>query len=501
MKKSHKLPLLTLAAPVAMAIPAISFSQNQTAVKPNIIYIYLDDMGYGEPGCYGQEKIQTPNIDKLAAEGMRFTQHYSGAPVSAPSRCMLMTGKHAGHSYIRGNYELGGFEDSTEAGQMPLPDGIFTIPKMMKQAGYVTGAIGKWGLGMSNNTGSPNQQGFDYFYGYLCQKQAHNFYPSHLWENGQWDTLHNGYIKVHQKISHNATDEEFKKFIGNEYSVEKMAEKTMVFIKQNKNKPFFLYLPYTGPHVSLQAPESAVAQYLGKFEETPYYGDRGYVPCKNPRATYAAMISYTDSIIGQIMNLLKTLDLDKNTIVMFSSDNGATFPMAGGADVNFFKSVGDFRGYKMDLYEGGIRIPFIARWTGKIPAGKTSELVSAQFDLMATLADLTHVKTPQTDGISFLPTLLGKPQQQKQHSYLYFEYPEKGGQVAIRMGSWKGVKSDITKNKQAEWEIYNLTIDPKEQNNIASQYPDLVRQFENILQKEHQPTHLRDWEFINPKFE
>ena len=466
--------------------------------KPNIIYIYADDMGYGELGCYGQQKIKTPNLDKIANEGIKFTQHYTGAPVCAPARCMLMTGKNSGHSYIRGNYELGGFEDENEGGQMPLPEGTFTIAKLMKQAGYVTGAIGKWGLGMNNSTGNPNDQGFDYFYGYLCQKQAHNFYPTHLWENGKWDSLKNPYIKVHKPLAKDDPDSAFDYYKGKEYSITKMADKTFEFIKKNKKKPFFLYLPYTGPHVSLQAPDEAVKEYIGLFDEQPYRGERGYAPAYYPKSTYAAMITYMDKQVGEIMKLLKELGLDENTIVMFSSDNGATFDV-GGADTNYFNSVAGLRGRKQDLYEGGIRIPFIARWPGKIKQGIVTDHISAQFDLMATLSDITGEKAWNNDGISFLPTLLGEKQKQKKHEYLYFEFPEKEGQVAVRQGNWKGVKSGMKKNKNAPWEIYNILTDEKETIEIASQHSELVQKFEEILKKEHQPSHLREWEFISPK--
>ncbi|MEI8099517.1 MAG: sulfatase-like hydrolase/transferase, partial [Sediminibacterium sp.] len=218
--------------------------------KPNIIYIYADDMGYGELGAYGQTKIKTPNLDRMSAEGMRFTDHYSSAPVCAPARCMLLTGKHGGHTYIHGNYELGGFADSLEGGQMPLPEGIFTVGKMMQQAGYKTAAIGKWGLGMANTTGSPIKQGFDYFYGYLDQKQAHNYYPTHLWENDHWDTLQNPVINVHKQLdSTKATLADFNYYKGKEYAPAKLTEKALAFIENNKSKPFFLYLPYTLPHL------------------------------------------------------------------------------------------------------------------------------------------------------------------------------------------------------------------------------------------------------------
>ncbi len=475
-------------------------SHAQKAAYPNIIYIYADDLGYGELGCYGQKKIKTPNLDLMAVEGIRFTQHYAGAPVCAPARCMLLTGKHSGHSYIRGNYELGGFEDDKEGGQMPLPEGTFTMAKMMKSAGYITGMIGKWGLGMYNNSGDPNKHGFDYYYGYLDQKQAHNFYPTHLWENGKWDTLNNPFIYVHRPIPKNSPDNAFDYYKGKDYSLTKMSERTLSFIKANKNQPFFLYLPYTGPHVSLQAPDEAVKKYTGQFYEQPYYGDQGYAPCKYPLSTYAAMITYMDQQIGKIMDLLKELKLDENTIVMFSSDNGTTFNV-GGVNAEYFNLTGGLRGRKQELYEGGIRIPFIARWPGKISAGKVTQHISAQFDLLETLSELTGAKATANDGLSFLPTLLGKNKQQKQHDYLYFEFPERGGQVAIRIGKWKGVKSNMKKDKSSNWEIFDLEADEKETTDLAAQYPDLVKKFELILKKEHRPSHLREWEFIDPKFE
>ncbi|MGN6435763.1 MAG: arylsulfatase [Agriterribacter sp.] len=473
-----------------------AFSQK---AKPNIIYIYADDLGIGELGCYGQQKIKTPNIDRIAREGIRFTQHYSSFPVCAPSRCALLTGRNAGHSYIRGNYELGGFEDEKEGGQMPLPEGAFTIGHLMKQAGYTTGAIGKWGLGMFDNTGNPNKQGFDYFYGYVCQKQAHNFYPTHLWENGKWDTLNNPFIYVHSPLSADATDSDFDKFKGKDYSVTKMAEKTFSFIRQNRNKPFFLYLPYTGPHVSLQAPEEAIKEYLGKFDEQPYYGDKGYASSKYPLSTYAAMITYMDKQVGLIMDLLKELKLDENTIVLFSSDNGATFD-AGGVNTEFFNSTAGLRGRKTDLYEGGIRAPLVARWPGHIAAGKVTDHISVQFDMMATLADIVGIKAPQNDGISFLPTLLGKNDKQQKHPYLYFEFPERSGQVALRIGDWKLVKSNMKKDRNAPWELYDLSKDNAEASNIASQHPELVKKAALLLQQSHRPAHIQDWEFVNPKF-
>jgi arylsulfatase A-like enzyme len=478
-------------------ISAVVYGQQ----KPNVIYIYADDLGYGELGVYGQQKIKTPFLDAMAKEGIRFTQHYTGAPVCAPARCMLMTGLHAGHSYIRGNYELGGFADDKEGGQMPLPENTFTIAKLMKMAGYQTGLVGKWGLGMQNTTGNPNEQGFDYAYGFLDQKQAHNLYPTHLWENGQWDTLRNAYQYVHEyRESTSAIDSiNFDKFKGKDYAATKMMEKALGFIQQHKSKPFFLYLPLPLPHLSLQAPEEEIKAYQGKFEETIYTGKSGgYVPTKYPKATYAAMITYLDKQVGRIIAELKKHHIDEHTLVIFSSDNGATFDV-GGVDTEFFNSVGGLRGRKQDLYEGGIREPMIVRWPGKIKAGQVTDHASAQFDLMATLAELTKQKIPVAiDGISFLPTLLGK--KQAKHPFLYFEFPEKSGQIAVRIGQFKGVKSQMKKNKNAPWEIYDLLKDPSERNNIANENKELQKQMDDIVRKQHRPSHIKEWEFVNPKY-
>jgi len=411
----------------------------------------------------------------------------------------LCTGKHGGHSYIRGNYEMGGFTDESEGGQMPIPEGTFTVPKMLKSVGYTTGLCGKWGLGMPGTTGDPLLQGFDYYYGYLDQKQAHNYYPTHLWENDHWDKLNNPAFMVHQRLdSLKATDKDFDMFIGNDYAPAKMTEKGIKFIEKNKDKPFYLYMPYTIPHVALQVPKKYLEQYIGKFPEHPYYGQQGYAPCKYPLSTYAGMISFLDEQVGIILAKLKELGLDENTIVIFSSDNGPTFN--GGTDAKFFNSSGGLRGLKMDVYEGGIREPFIARWPGKIKPGTTSDFVSAQFDMMATYAELVGAKTNNTDGISILPTLLGNKKAQKQREYIYFEYPEKGGQLAIHMGDWKGVRLDLRHHPENKWQLFDLKSDRAEQNDLATQHPDIIEKFNDIVKKEHQQAHIKEWEFLNPKF-
>lgn len=504
-------PILFCRASVAITLSLLlllvsitTLAQSKAAPRaakklPNIIYIYADDLGYGELGSYGQQKIKTPHLDKMASQGVRFTQHYASSPVCAPSRAMLMTGKHGSHSYIRGNYELGGFADSAEGGQMPLPEGTFTVAHLLKNAGYTTALFGKWGLGMVGTTGTPLKQGFDYYYGYLDQKQAHNFYPTHLWENDRWDSLDNPSIYVHRSLDPaKATDADFDYFKGKQHSQEVITEKALRFIEQHKSQPFFMYVPYTLPHLSLQVPDAYVDRYKGTFAEKPYYGEQGYAAHKYPLSAYAAMITYLDELVGRILQQLKNQGLDNNTLVFFSSDNGATFSKA--VDIQFFNSNGGLRGAKMDLYEGGIREPLIARWPGKIAAGKTSDHISVQYDLMATLAELTGQPLASTDGVSFLPQLLGDTKTQKQHAYLYFEYPENGGQVAIRMGDWKGVRTGVARNKAARWQIYNLRTDRAETTDVALQHPELVQQFDVILREEHQHAHIREWEFIDPKF-
>ena len=479
---------------------SVSAQSGRSASTPNIIYIYADDLGYGEIESYGQLKIKTPHLNKLREEGMKFTQHYTSMPVCAPARCMLLTGKHSGRSYIRGNYELGGFADSLERGQMPLPEGTYTLPKMLKKAGYVTGMVGKWGLGMHDNTGSPRKQGFDFYVSVLDQKQAHNFYPTHLWRNDERLPLNNPEIDVHRKLDpETATEADFDYFTGNEYSGDVMTQHALAFIDQHRDQPFFLYLPFPQPHVSLQAPQAYIDPYIGQFEgEQPYYGQQGYASAKYPLSTYAAMITYLDAQIGKVMAKVHELGLDEHTLILFSSDNGTTFN--GGVQADFFNSVDGLRGLKMDVFEGGIREPFLARWPGHIAAGSSTDLVSVQYDLMATLAELTHQDAGDTDGVSFLPTLLGNDAQQQAREFVYWEYPEKGGQIAIRMGKWKGVKVDVRKNGYAgsPWMIFDLERDRREREDLARQHPELVERFDEIVRREHQPAHIKEWEFMGP---
>ena len=467
-------------------------------LSPNIIYIFADDLGYGELGIYGQKKIKTPNLDRLAAQGMKFTQHYTGAPVCAPSRFMLLTGLHAGHAYIRGNYELGGFEDANEGGQMPIPPYTPTLGTLLQEKGYRTAIIGKWGLGMHDTTGNPNLHGFDYAYGYLDQKQAHNYYPTHLWENGKWDSLPNPYFSVHKSIPKEADQKAFDTFKGTAYAPDRMLSKALAFIDKNAGKtPFFLYYPSPIPHLALQVPDSLLRQYVNQFDEEPYYGDDGYSPHEYPLSAYAAMITHLDWQVGKIWEAVVAQGQEENTILFFSSDNGPTF--LGGVSASFFNSAGGLKGLKMDVYEGGIRVPFIAYWKNKIKPGSVSDLISGQWDMYNTLAELVGSSNRSTDGISLMPTLLGVPGKQNKHPYVYFEYPEKGGQVALRMGNWKGVKTGLKKNKNAPWQLFDLKKDPKETIDLANENPRLLKTLDSLVLLAHRHPHIREWEIIDSK--
>ena len=358
--------------------------RSQRPGKPNIVFLLADDLGYGELGCYGQQKIRTPHLDQMAAEGMRFTQFYSGAPVCAPSRCVLMTGKHLGHAYIRDNRQA---KPGAE-GQEPIPDETVTLAETLKAAGYATGAMGKWGLGPPGSSGDPNKQGFDLFFGYNCQAHAHNFYPTYLWRNDQHVTLNNPAFSAHQKLPPDADPNNpasYKQYIGSDYAPDRMIDEALGFIRRNKDRPFFLYYPTTVPHLAIQVPEDSLAEYRGKWPDPPYAGGKGYLPHPSPRAGYAAMVTRLDRDIGRMLALLKELGLDDNTLVMFSSDNGPTYDRLGGTDSEFFESNGPLSGLKGSVYEGGMRVPLIARWPGKIPGGRVCDHPAAFYDVLPTL--------------------------------------------------------------------------------------------------------------------
>ena len=427
--------------------------------KPNIIYILADDLGYAEVGAYGQEKIETPNIDALAKNGMLFTQHYSSAPVCAPARYMLLTGRHAGHAFIRGNDSwasrgdvqnyLAVEKDSTLEGQRPMPDSTVTLANKLQDMGYTTSIFGKWGLGAPHTNSIPTKMGFNYFYGFNDQRQAHTYYPLHLYRNENRVHLNNDTIAPHTKLDMAADPKDpasYAGFTSNQYAPDLIFGELLAFVERNKKRPFFLYWATPLPHVALQAPKRWVDHYVKKFgDEKPYLANKGYFPNRYPHATYAAMVSYLDENIGKLINQLKDEGIYDDTLIIFTSDNGPTYN--GGADSDWFESAKPFRGGagygKGHVTEGGIREPMIVSWPGHISPGSKTDHVSAQYDVLATLADLTGFEKPKdTDGISFLPTLLSTGEQ-KEHGFLYWEFPEYGGQIAIRMGDWKVIRKNL----------------------------------------------------------
>jgi arylsulfatase A-like enzyme len=442
-------------AAAASALPSWVPARAATKPKPNIVLIVADDLGYGDLGCYGQKKILTPNIDKLAQEGTRFTQCYAGSTVCAPSRCSLMTGMHNGHNRIR---------DNLPHNVWLRPDDL-TVAEVLKQAGYKTGGMGKWALGNPGSWGIPNYQGFDYLYGHLNQDQAHFYYPDYLWENDK--------VKLLQKV---VMKDDVGKLQGNRggkniwYTHDLFTEKAVSFIGQNREDPFFLYLAYTIPHFS-DYPKDTPEHYIVPSDEP--YSDKDWPQiAKN----YAAMITRMDRDVGRIMELIKKLGIDENTIVFFTSDNG---PYKGSPiPIEFFDSNGPLRGGKRDVYEGGIRIPMVVRWPGRVPAAKVSDQIWAFWDFLPTAAELAGLPTPKDiDGISMLPAILGKPQ--KNHEYLYLDYGHvrKTYKQAVRMGHWKAVRNGV----RAPIELYNLNQDLAESTDVASKHPEVVAQIEQIM--------------------
>lgn len=477
----------------------------ESSSKPNIIFILADDLGYGDLGCFGQELIETPNIDALAIEGMKFTRHYSGSPVCAPSRCVLLTGKHSGHAYIRGNDEWGErgdvwdyramIADSTLEGQRPLSANTTTIGTLLQAEGYRTGMIGKWGLGAPHTEGIPNRQGFDFFCGYNCQRQAHTYYPVHLYLNEKRLYLGNDTVAPHAKLVEGADPLEISNYAPytlSNYAPDVMFDEMIHFIEQDRKEPFFFYWASPIPHMALQAPQRWVDYYVDKFgDEKPYTGDLGYFPSRYPHAAYAAMVSYLDERVGELVRILKEEGLYENTLIIFSSDNGPTFN--GGTDSPWFNSGGPFRSErgwaKGFLHEGGIRVPMIAHWPGKIAPASESDHISAFWDLLPTLCEVAGADVPNdVDGISYLSELLGEGDQEK-HPYLYWEFPASGGQQAVRMENWKAIRKNIQKGELG-LELYNLEEDIEEQYNVAGDQPEIIRRIELIMEGEHRPALL-----------
>jgi arylsulfatase A-like enzyme len=435
--------------------------------KPNLVYLLLDDAGYGDLSCYGQQKFATPNMDRLAAEGLRFTQHYSGSTVCAPTRCCLMTGVHTGHSYVRGNREV------RPEGQSPMPSDIVTLPRLLKQAGYTTGAFGKWGLGAPGSPSDPAHH-FDVFFGYNCQREAHTYYPKHLWNNFEKVPLD-----------------------GQTHSADVIMSEALEFVRANQEKPFFLFLPVTIPHAAMHATEEYLAPFRKKFPQFENkVGRYANTETKNPIAAFAGMMTQVDAHLGQLMQLLDELNLDDRTLVMLSSDNGPH--KEGGHDPKFFDSNGPLRGHKRDLYEGGVRAPLIARWPGKIAEGNESAMISAHWDMLPTFCELAGVAVPQlVDGVSLVPELTGQSDKQRQHEYLYWEFYEQGGKRAARFGDWKAVQLNVNKDKNAPIELYFLPEDIGETNNVADDHPEVVARAIKIFADAHTPSEF--WSFGSRK--
>ncbi|MHC4072987.1 MAG: sulfatase-like hydrolase/transferase [Planctomycetota bacterium] len=431
---------------------------------PNIIFILADDLGYGDLGCYGQKTIKTPNIDKLAGEGMKFTDHYAGSTVCAPSRCCLMTGLHTGHALVRAN------------GNVPLRPSDVTVAELLKKAGYTTGIIGKWGLGEAGSTGIPNRQGFDYWFGYLNQRHAHNYYPTYLWRNEEKVPLKNEVNHVIGGRDRTPGGVATKRV---EYSHDMFAEEALGFVEQNKDRPFFLYLPFTIPHANNEAG--------GKGMEVPSFGPYSDKDWPDPQKGHAAMITRMDGDVGRLMAKLKKLGLDENTVVMFSSDNGPH--KEGGGDPAFFNASGPLKGYKRALYEGGIRVPMIARWPGRIKVGSVSDHISAFWDFLPTCCELVGVEAPEgIDGISMVSTLLGESRRQKKHEVLYWEFHEQGKKLAVRMGNWKGVRLNVAKKPDGPIELYDLRDDIGERNNVAGRHPEIAAKIAGHMKTARTPS-------------
>ena len=475
-----------------------AFCNNISANEPvNIILIFADDLGYGDVASFGQKHIKTPSLDKMAKDGIRLTNFYANS-ICAPSRASLITGLSSARSPIRDNYELGSFLDEEEFGQMPLPYGTLTIGRLLQASGYKTALIGKWGLGGNGSTGVPWQQGFDHFYGYLDQKQAHNFYPTHLWRNEKSVALPNQYLHPHQKLPANADvndDSSYVLFKGKAYSNDLMRDEALAFIKSNKSNPFFLTLAFTIPHVALQVPDEALKQYIGLFDEKPYPGGNGYLPHRYPRSCYAAMITRLDQYVGQVISLLKELNLENNTLIIFTSDNGPS--ARGGADPRFFNSTGGLKGMKGSLYEGGIRVPFIAKWPEKIKPGTHSGHIATFWDFLPTFAELINAGASEyTDGVSFLPVLTGNLKGLKEREFVYWE---RSGSQAVRFDNhWKAIRSNMHRQGEKPFQLYNLKDDPFEKQDLKEAYPELVQKAIGYMDQ-RQTAIIQEWNFFQLK--
>jgi arylsulfatase A len=447
---------------------ALFAATSLAARAPNIIYILADDLGYGDLSCYGQTKFETPHIDALAARGMRFTQHYSGSTVCAPARSSLMTGLHTGNAPVRGNAEV------TPEGQSPMPIDTYTVAHHLQRAGYATGLFGKWGLGYPGSVSEPLKMGFDRFYGYNCQRMAHSYYPAFLWNNDQRELLW-GNVGSFER----------------DFAPDLIHEQALQFIRDQHERPFYLFYAAIQPHADMIATEAYMEKFRGKYLPEHVHPPGFYRGQPESKAAFAAMVATLDDYVGSVMAELEQLGIAEDTLVIFTSDNGPH--REGGHLPDFWDSNGPFRGIKRDLYEGGIRVPMIAAWPGTVAAGSVSHHISAFWDFFPTAAELAAVPVPTaTDGISMVPTLLGRDDQ-PDHDYLYWEFPAVGGRIAIRMGDWKGVRYNVSADRDSPLELYHLASDPAENHDVAAQHPEVVAQLEAYLAAAHT-------EPVNPRF-
>jgi arylsulfatase A-like enzyme len=463
-------PLASCASPSARTTSAVQTDDS----RPNIVLIFADDLGYGELGCYGQRKIETPHIDRLAKDGARFTQFYTAAPVCAPSRSALLTGQHLGHTPNRDNGEV------KPEGQLPLPEGTTTLAHDLQTAGYATACIGKWGLGPVGSSGDPNAMGFDLFFGYNCQREAWSYYPTHLWRNSDQVILEGNDPNGHKPQGR-------KQIV---YSSELLLGEASDFIASNAGKPFYLAYHSPIPHLALQMPDEVLARYAGRFEEIPYEGGKGYTPHPTPRAAYAAMISRLDDEVGAIRAALEAAGVADNTVIFFTSDNGPTHDV-GGVDTTFFDSTAGLRGRKGSVFEGGIRVPGIAVWPGRIAPGQTVDTPAWTVDFRATFDALAGAVSPSTDGRNLMPLLVdGAPLDRE---FLYWPFPGYGGQQAVRAGDWKLVRQGMNpaaKNgkPRPEWKLFDLANDPAETTDVAASHPEIVARLAAIAEREYAPS-------------
>lgn len=491
------LPLRMLVALIATSLFALNAQSAER--PPNIVFILADDLGYGDIGAFGQLKIRTPNIDRLAAEGMMLTQHYAGNAVCAPSRSVLMTGQDPGHTYIRNNRGMAqgpiiGQPDIE--GQFPIRDEDITLAEVLSGAGYATGGFGKWGLGGPDSTGAPLRQGFDRWFGYNCQAVAHNFYPTYLWDDDKTIPLDNPAFSAHDTLRDDEDPNDpasYDRFQGNVYSADLISDEVLAFIRKSQDQPFFVYWASTVPHVALQVPDDSLEEYLGEWEDAPYPGGKGYIPHFKPRAAYAAMITRMDRDVGRAMDLVEELGLSDNTIFVFTSDNGPTHGThegLAGTDSIFFNSHGGLRDGKGSLYEGGMRVPTVVRWPARVAAGTSSPVVSGFEDWLPTFASIADTSASEVNGIDISPTLVGKKQSAR--DLLYREFPSYRGQQSIRVGEWKAVRQNLMPPKGTEvvikTELYHVATDVTESQDVAAKHPELVTYLEKRMREHRTPS-------------